>query len=95
MEIKSLKAISLVIIQLLLFTLPVFTAKKIGETTVVHEWVKLEFMWPNSATRNNYVRMGKYIPENCILSGLGVFRNQVSLFCRYCLCLNARIGTAL
>lgn len=52
-------------------------AVKIGETKVVYEWIKLEFLWPNQTIKESYMKTGKFIPENCILSALEVFNKHV------------------
>lgn len=77
MEMIWVKLFLLLGSHLCLFTSDVFTADKIGETKVVYEWVKLEFMWPNQTIKNTYTKSGKFIPENCILSALEVFNKHV------------------
>lgn len=77
MEMICSKIFLLVASQVILFASPASTDEKIGDTQVAYEWIKLDFMWPNETIKNNYITTGKYIPENCILSGLEVFEHQI------------------
>jgi hypothetical protein len=44
-----------------------------------YEWTTLEFDWPSDEVRFNYTKEGWYIPENCALAGVKMYKGEVSV----------------
>ncbi|XP_064617622.1 protein yellow-like [Liolophura sinensis] len=48
-----------------------------GHTTLVHDWVQLEYDWPSEAEKQRAIASGRYIPENNVFTGIKVYKGRI------------------
>jgi len=44
---------------------------------ILVSWVSLDFAWDSSAQKTLFLKTGRYIPENCALAGLKLYKNDI------------------
>ncbi|KAL3886764.1 hypothetical protein ACJMK2_026737 [Sinanodonta woodiana] len=50
---------------------------KVGQGEIIYEFLYIDYEWFNDSIKQSYIANGQYIVENCIITGIKVYSNDV------------------